>query len=310
MRKFLLIVVLLAATRCYGQVVLIENLGSCLQGQVPVLQTDGSMHFDCFSVGFGRVYYPKNSANSDLAGDTAVTATYKQANTTPSAGAESDLVISSPTTSAYVFGQGYATASTQPDVTTLPAGTAYRYIFAKVDNGSASIKTDLLRYNTSANEATTGAQITISFALNGAAADAIHRSAGDFTADGFTAGVLVTASGTTGGLNDKSFTVQSVTASDLTLILADAVTAEAEGASITVVTKEKLLRSGTSATFTDTALKLQVVTYADASSYTFATNDRIIFKWWAAKQSGGGTRTITISTESVAAQSYIQTTLR
>jgi len=259
------------------------------------------------SINAGRIFYPENSVTSDVAGDTALAAFYKTASATPSSGAESDVVITSPTTGAYVLGQAFATVPSQPNVTSLPAGTAYRYIYAKTDAGTASIQTDLIRYKTTGNEATTGVLTIVSFALNGASADTIHRTSGSFISDGFTNGTLVTVSGSAS--NNKSFTVQTVTALDLTLILADVIVTEAAGASITIVSKEKLLRSGASSAFGDTVLTLQVFTYSDATAYAFAPDDRIIFKWWAAKQSGSGTRTITISTESATVQSYIQTTI-
>jgi hypothetical protein len=259
----------------------------------------------------GRIYYPQNSVNSDIAGDPALGAFYKVAATTPSSGAESDVVISSPTTGAYVLGQVFASATSQPGVTSFPAGTAYRYIYAKMDVGASNaaiIKTDLFRYKTTGNEATTGAVTTISFALNGAAADTIHRSAGSFIADGFTAGCLVTVSGSAS--NNISFTAQTVTTADLTLTLADNVVTEPAGATVTVVSKERLIRSGVSGSFEDTSLTLQTFTYSDANAYAFAADDRVIFKWWAAKAGGGGTRTITLATESASFQSYIQTTVR
>jgi collagen type VII alpha len=255
----------------------------------------------------GRSFYPENSVNSDLSGDTAVTATYKVADALPSTNVESDLVITCPTQNAYVFGQGYATASGQPNVTLLPAGTALRFIYAKIDGGSGQILTQLLRYNNSGNEATTGAQTNISF-VNGAPAT-IHRTSGSFLTDGFTNGVLFTVSGAANAGNNKSFTVQTVTATDLTLILADTVVPEAAGNSITIVTKEKLLRSGSTPEFSDTSFALQEVTYSDGNSYAFAPTDRIIFKWWAQKTTAGGTQIITIATEGTTFASYIQTTI-
>jgi hypothetical protein len=253
----------------------------------------------------GRLYYPENSVNSDLSGDPAITATYKVAATTPSSAAENDLVITTSATVAdFILGQAYATVAGEPAVSSLPAGTAYRYIYAKVNSGSASIQTQLLRYKNTGNAATTGAQTTISFVL---ATPAIHRSSGDFLADGFTNGVLVSVTGSAS--NNTSFTVKTATASDLTLIAADTPVNESAGASVTIVTKETLLRVGNSPTFNDTTLALQVITYSDSVAYAFAPDDRIIFKWASAKQSGSGSRTVTISTQGLPFQSYIQTTI-
>lgn len=141
------------------------------------------------------------------------------------------------------------------------------------------------------------------------AADTIHRTSGSFIDDGFTAGSMVNVSGSSGGTNDKAFTAQTVTAGDLTLILADSVAAEAAGASITITTKELLLRTGSSPVFSNSGITLITWSYAGSTAYTLAAADRILFKWWATKQSGGGTINIVIVTQSPSTQSFIQTTL-
>lgn len=284
--------------------------GQTLTNGCTIVWNSTVQQFSCTGRTAGRNYYPENSVSSDVVSDTAVTATYQVASATPSTNAESDLAITTTSTAGeYIFGQGYATATTQPNVTSLPIGTAYRFIYAKVDAGSATIRTDLLRYQTTGNVATTGAQTDISFALNGAAADTIHRVSGSFLADGFTNGILVTVSGAANAGNNKSFTVQTVAANDLTLIAIDAVTTELAGNSITIVTKELLLRTGATITFSAQSFALQQITYNAGTAFVFTADDRIIFKWWAAKQSGGGSRLVTISTEGTSFASYIITTV-
>lgn len=252
--------------------------------------------------------YPQASAVSDIPGDTAIAAMYKVAATAPSTAAESDITIVCPTQNVFVFGQSFATPAGVPGVLSLPSGTALRYLFAKISGGAGNIKTQLFRYKDSGNEATTGAVTTISF-VNGSPAT-IHRSAGSFLADGFTDGALVAVAGASHAGNNKSFLVQTVTAADLTLVLNDTVTAEAAGSSITVTTKEKLLRSDTSDTFTNAAFPStpMVASITDPLGYTFAAADRIVIKLWGSRTSPGASRTITIGTEG-AVQSFIQTTI-
>lgn len=257
----------------------------------------------------GKRYYPAAGTASDIAGDTALAAFYKEAAATPSSAAASNVSIASPTSGAYVLGQVFATAAGEPGATSLPIGTEFRYLYASTDSGTSQIKVDLFQYKDSGNVATTSAQTYLSFALNGAAADTIHRTSGSFIDDGFTAGSMVNVSGSSGGTNDKAFTAQTVTAGDLTLILADSVAAEAAGASITITTKELLLRTGSSPVFSNSGITLITWSYAGSTAYTFAEADRILFKWWATKQSGGGTINIVIVTQSPSTQSFIQTTL-
>lgn len=260
----------------------------------------------------GRIYYPENSVNSDLANDPALpvaspNALYRVASLTPSTNAESDLVITTTSTAGQnVMGQGYATVAGQPDITLLPTGTAYRYIYAKVDTGSASIHAALMRYQTTGNVASRTSN-QISFV---AATRTIHRAdGGSWITDGFTEHCLVTVTGSAS--NNKSFTVATggVAAADLTLDFVDTVVNESAGATITIVTKEQALRMGDSAIFSDTSFALQILTYNAGTSFVFNANDRIIFKWLAAKQSGAGARTVTISTEGTSFASYVQTTI-
>lgn len=245
----------------------------------------------------GRLYYPQNSQASDLTG-------YKVASTTPSSGATSDVTIVCPTQNAYVLGEEFATASGEPNTTSLPAGTAVRFLFASTSGGTGQIKVDLFQYKTTGDVATTGA-VSLTYTDNGASADTITRGSGSFITDGFTNGAKITVTGTAN--NNGTYTVQTVEALTLTLILSD--TLVNETVSSTITTKEKLLRTGASPAFTNTATDLIQFFYSDSSAYALSADDRIIFKWWARRTSVGVSQTITIGTEGLTSASYIQTTL-
>lgn len=248
----------------------------------------------------GRIYYPKDSTASDLTG-------YKVAATTPSSGAADDISISCVTQNAYVLGEEFATASGEPNTTSLPAGTAVRFLFANISGGTGQIKVDLFQYKTTGNVATTGA-VTLTYVESGSAtvADTITRAdAGSFITDGFTAGCKITVAGTVS--NNGTYTVQTVAAATLSLILSDDLVGEV--VSSTITTKEKLLRTGSSSTFTNSTTQLIQFFYTDSSAHTLATDDRIIFKWWGRKTTAGGTPNILITTEGTTQASYIQTTL-
>ena len=245
----------------------------------------------------GRIYYPHNSVASDLPG-------YKVASNAPSAGATSNVLIVCSTQNAYVLGEEFATAIGEPNTTLLPAGTAIRFLFASITGGTAQVKMDLFQYRTTGLIATTGA-VALTYADNGALADTITRATGSFITDGFTAGCKITVAGTVS--NNGTFTVQTVEALKLTLILSDVLTASA--ASSTITTKERLLRTSNSPEFTNSTSQLIQFFYSDAASYALALDDRIIFKWWGRRTNAGGVQTITIGTEGKTSTSYIQTTL-
>lgn len=267
---------------------------------IMIMGTDGVIGFTNAVTGggaSGRLYYPENSVASDLTG-------YKVALATPSANAESDISISCVTQNAYVLGEEFATASGQPNVTSLPAGTAVRYAYAKISGGTGQLKLDLFRYKTTGNEATTGS-VSLAFADNGATADTITWAGGTFITNNFTAGAKITVAG---GANAGTYTIQSLSETVLTLILSDVISTTTY--STTITTKEKLLRTGSSPLFINmAAFDFIQFTYTDSSAYVFATDDRIIFKWWGRKTTAGGTQTITVETEGTTAASYIQTTL-
>jgi hypothetical protein len=75
-----------------------------------------------------------------------------------------------------------------------------------------------------ATQVTASAGRTITFADGGGSPDTITASTGDFAADGYQAGMLVTVAGTTS--NNGTFTLATVTATVLTLIASDALTNE------------------------------------------------------------------------------------
>ena len=82
---------------------------------------------------------------------------------------------------------------------------------------------------------------TLTFALNGAAADTIVRSAGSWTADGFVVGQRITVSGST-TTNNRSFTIAAITnPTTLQLIATDAVAAEAAHADFVVTGADRML---------------------------------------------------------------------
>lgn len=245
----------------------------------------------------GRIYYPQNSVASSLTG-------YKVASTTPSANATSNVSIVCPTQNAYVLGEEFATLAGEPNTTSLPAGTAIRFLFASTSSGTAQILVNLFQYKTTGNIATTGA-VSFTYVNGGVLADSITRLAGSFVSEGFTAGCKITVAGTAS--NNGTYTVQTVVALTITLILSDVLTAEV--VSSTITTKEKLLRSGSSGEFMNTTAQLEQFFYTDSSAYTLAIDDRIVFKWWGRKTNAGASATITIGTEGLTTASYIQTTL-
>ena len=241
----------------------------------------------------GRIYYPQNSVASDLAG-------YKVASTIPSPNITSNVTIVCPTQNVYVLGEEFSTAIAEPNITSLPSGTAIRFMFASTSGGTAQLKVDLFQYKTTGNIATTGA-VSFTYAI----AKTITRSIGSFITDGFTAGCKITVAGTVS--NNGTFTVQTVSTLTLTLILSDILTAEV--VSSTITTKEKLLRSNSSPEFANMTSQLIQFFYSDATAFTLASDDRIVFKWWGRKTTTGGSQTITIGTEGLTTASYIQTTL-
>lgn len=241
----------------------------------------------------GRLYYPENSVSSDLTG-------YKVASDTPSANSVSNIATVAPSSGVATYAEAFATASGQPNVTSLPSGTAYRYLWASTSTGSAQIQTDLFRYQTTGNVATSGS-ISLTFDNT---AKTIVRGSGSFVTDGFTNGCKITVAD---GANAGSYTVFTVAALTITLIPTMTL-ASSSTYTTTITTKEVLLRTGNSSTFADTSLTLQVVTYSDASAHAFALDDRIVFKWWV-KRISGTNPTVTISTEGTATASYIQTTI-
>lgn len=250
----------------------------------------------------GRNFYPQNGVAS-------VTTPYKVAKASPSGNVQSDLVITCVNAAEYFYGEGYITDPGVPAVTSLPAGTAYRDLYALISATASpvgQIRSDLVRYQTTGNVATTGA-VSFTYVENGAGnRDTITRAAGSFLLDGFTDGCRITVTGT--ALNDGTYTVWTVAALTLTLVINDDLAAET--VSSTITTKEKTLRSGTSEQFTNSTVADISWSYSDANSYAFAVDDRIVFKWYAQRVSGGNAATtVTISTEGTTSQSFIKTTL-
>lgn len=242
----------------------------------------------------GRIYYLDADA-SDITG-------YYEALTVPSVHAESTLNTTAPTSGLPTLIRAFATASGQPNVTSLPAGTAHRYAYAKVSTGSAQIRADLLKRSV-ADVATTGALTNLTYS---ATAKTITRAAGNFVTDGFTRGAQITVAGSTS--NNGTYTIQSVSILTITLIQTDVLVNEGPNANGTITTKEVLLRTGSSATFANTTVALQMWQYMDDQSHELLTTDRLVFKWWAIRVSGVNP-VVTTYYEGDSHASYIQTTI-
>lgn len=199
----------------------------------------------------------------------------------------------------------FLTDAGEPGVTSLPAGTAVRDIYASVSGGTAQIDVHFI-----VRQTTNVASVTQSdIAFVNSNPDTITRVSGSWIADGFTDGARITIAGSTGGTNDGEFTLDGVTASTLTLYSTDSLTAQIAGPSVTISTKEKLLRHASSPTFGDNTATLQHFTYSDSSSHAINATDRVLLKWSAIRISGGAGTTMTIYAEGNTHASFITSTI-
>lgn len=78
--------------------------------------------------------------------------------------------------------------------------------------------------------------------------DTITDSANGFLTAGFRPGTAITVTGSTSGTNDNTFTIESVTASTITLIASDSLTAQSAGPSVTISTQAR--KTATTISFT------------------------------------------------------------
>lgn len=132
----------------------------------------------------------------------------------------------------------------------------------------------ILWFDNTQSDATLPTVTGTQFACSNSNPDTVVRGTGSFITDGFVPGMKITMSGWTNAGNNATFSIALVAANTLTLVTANALTAEAAGPSVTISTnRERLLRSPASGAEQDEA---QSIVLADGDvtldSYCTAVN--------------------------------------